>query len=167
MSEAYVSTQQPEEGEEARLPSPDVDPSRSSRAQSATSQGPRPPVRLIWRIQRRDTFLALRSGRRGRSGPLAVSWVPGDPVEPARVAFAIGRKVGNAVIRNRLRRQLRTLLREVVPVLPAGAWLVGATPGAADLDYDQLGRSLTGAIAKVLAAQTQARPSSPPIGMRR
>jgi ribonuclease P protein component len=73
------------------------------------------------------------------------------------VAFAIGRKVGGAVVRNRVRRQLRTLLREVVPVLEPGAWLVGAGAGAVGLSYEQLGRTLTEAIAKALAP-----PRTPP-----
>jgi ribonuclease P protein component len=93
--------------------------------------------------------------------------VPGDPVDPARVAFAIGRNVGNAVIRNRLRRQLRTLLREVVPVVPPGAWLVGATPGAVGLSYDELGHRLTGAIGKVVASQAQPGPAIPAAGRPR
>jgi len=121
---------------------------------------------VIWRIERRDTFLALRSGRRGRSGPLVVSWLPGDPAQPARVAFAIGRKVGNAVVRNRLRRQLRTLLREVVPVLQPGAWLVGATAGAPALTYGDLGGALTDAVNQAQALPRRSeRPT--PAGSRR
>jgi ribonuclease P protein component len=153
MSEAYVPTQCQEAGQEARLPSSDVHPGGPGRDQGPPPQGPCTPVRLIWRIDRRDTFLALRSGRRGRSGPLAVSWVPGDLAEPPRVAFAIGRKVGGAVIRNRVRRQLRMLLREVVPVLEPGAWLIAVAPGTADLTYDGLATTLTSAIANALASR--------------
>ena len=42
---------------------------------------------------------------------LAPSPLTGD--EPPRVAFAVSRKVGTAVVRNRLRRQVRAYLGEV------------------------------------------------------
>lgn len=92
----------------------------------------------IWRVERRDTFSALRRARRRRQGPLAVSWVAGDPAEPPRVAFTVGRRVGSAVVRNRLRRRLRSIMREAAPRLLPGAYLVGAAPDAARLPYAHL-----------------------------
>jgi len=62
---------------------------------------------------------------------------------PPRVAFAIGRSVGSAVVRNRLRRRLRELLRAAsngdTPRLACGALLVGARPGAAERSFGELG----------------------------
>jgi ribonuclease P protein component len=47
------------------------------------------------------------------------------------VAYAIPRAVGGAVERNRLRRRLRAVVRELEPELVAGgAYLVGAGPAA-------------------------------------
>jgi ribonuclease P protein component len=92
----------------------------------------------IWRVERRDTFTALRQARRRRRGPLTVSWVAGDPAEPPRVAFTIGHRVGSAVVRNRLRRQLRSIMREAAPRLLPGAYLVGVAPDAARLPYAHL-----------------------------
>jgi len=138
MSEKNLSTEQPQAGQATRLPSPDVDPGRSGHSQSPSPQGPPAPVGLIWRVEHRDTFEALRRGRRRRNGPLAISWVPGDPAEPPRVAYTIGRKVGPAVVRNRLRRRLRMLMRQAAPYLRPGAYLVTAAPEAAGLTYTQL-----------------------------
>ena len=60
-----------------------------------------------------------------------------DPTDtPARVAFAIGRAVGPAVVRNRMRRRLREILRDC-PLAP-GLYLVGATPQAASLTFAEL-----------------------------
>ena len=73
---------------------------------------------MIWRVRGTEAFAGFRRGHRASDGPLTVVVVPGPPGrdrgEPPRVAFAIGRKVGPAVTRNRLRRQLR----EVVGQLP-------------------------------------------------
>ncbi|MDQ2754676.1 MAG: ribonuclease P protein component [Actinomycetota bacterium] len=93
---------------------------------------------MIWRISRRQTFLALRQGRHLRAGPLRISWVAGSPDEPLQVAYTIGKRVGSAVERNRLRRRLRMLFREAAPQLPPGAYLIGATSDANHLDYDDL-----------------------------
>ncbi len=54
-----------------------------------------------------------------------------------RVAFAVGRKVGSAVARNRLRRRLRVLWRRAEPA--GGDYLVVAAPAAAGLSFDELG----------------------------
>lgn len=57
------------------------------------------------------------------------------PTHPC-VAFAIGRKVGPAVVRNRLRRRLRDELSALAraSMLPPGAYLVALSPAAASLD---------------------------------
>lgn len=61
--------------------------------------------------------------------------------QPPRIAFAVPRKVGTAVIRNRLRRQVTAHLATPVedgPRLAPGAYLVALRPGAADLDRREL-----------------------------
>jgi ribonuclease P protein component len=67
-----------------------------------------------------------------------MSWVPGDPDEPPRVGYVVGRRVGPAVVRNRLRRRLRALMRQNAPRLQPGAYLIGAGPEAAGLSFPQL-----------------------------
>jgi ribonuclease P protein component len=62
---------------------------------------------------------------------------------PPRVAFAIGRPVGTAVTRNRLRRRLRALCREhASEFAPGHAYLIGARPGAGTATYRELADSL-------------------------
>jgi len=64
-----------------------------------------------------------------------------DPsLSPPRVAFAIGRAFGPAVHRNRVRRQLRSLLSEMA--VPPGAYLIGARPDAAARSYLELRHDL-------------------------
>lgn len=80
-----------------------------------------------------------------------MAWVPGNPTEPARVAFAVGRRVGSAVERNRVRRRLRALVRETSVPVPPGAYLIGVAPAATEFSYAQLGASLDDALRKTLA----------------
>lgn len=79
---------------------------------------------------------------------LADDGAPGPP----RVAFAIGRKVGNAVVRNRARRRLRHLLadrqRSDRPLAP-GAYLLVVRPGVDALPYGELGDHLSRALRRI------------------
>lgn len=93
---------------------------------------------MIDRIREREGFVRLRQeGTRTRIDPLWCSSVPDPTSATPKVAFAIGRAVGPAVTRNRLRRRLRALLADAA--LPPGWYLIGATPRAAELTFDQLG----------------------------
>jgi len=70
--------------------------------------------------------------------------------EPARAGFVVSKAVGNAVIRNRVKRRLRHLAREHLQTLPGSAVLVvRALPAAGAASYDDLGADLAGALAKV------------------
>jgi RNase P protein component len=52
------------------------------------------------------------------------------------VAYALGRAIGPAVVRNRLRRRLRVLIDDVS--LPPGLYLIGAQPDAAQRSGSEL-----------------------------
>ena len=104
----------------------------------------------VWRVRDAATFVALRrQGRRVRTGGLTLTWLPGTSDEPPKLAFAIGRAVGSAVVRNRLRRRLRSLFAELAPDLRPGTYLVGADPSAAHLDYGELRRIVSTALAEL------------------
>jgi ribonuclease P protein component len=77
-----------------------------------------------------------------------------------RVAYAIGRQVGTAVVRNKLRRRLRAAVRELdrsTGGLPAGDYLVALRPEATSADYAGLRRDLDAAI-RAVAGTPGARP---------
>ena len=81
-----------------------------------------------------------------------MSWVAGDPADPPRVGYTIGRRVGPAVVRNQVRRRLRAVMRAAAPAIRPGAYLVGVSPAAARLDYDELKAAVTEALKDFLAA---------------
>jgi ribonuclease P protein component len=78
-----------------------------------------------------------------------MTFLPGDPSIPPRVAYAIGKRVGPAVVRNRVRRRLRAAaLAHRDELRPGGAYLFGAAPAAASAPFAEIdaamGRLLTG-----------------------
>jgi len=148
MREEDVPTEQPPAEQEARLPSADADEGGPRGAPAPAGQGPRPPVGLIWPIRERSMFRALARGRRRRRGDVMVSCaVVGPATDPPRVASAVGRRVGGAVVRNRVRRRLRAATRAHAAVLAPGlAYLVHAAPGAAGASYADLDADLRNAL---------------------
>jgi ribonuclease P protein component len=106
-------------------------------------------VRGLGRVSGVERFAALgRTRHRTRSGPLRVAWVPGDDdCSSASVAFAIGRRVGSSVVRNRLRRRLRAILVELRPA--PGDYLVVADPAAASVSFSDLKALVSTALASL------------------
>jgi len=103
-------------------------------------------------VRSREEFDALSRARaRGRSGPIWVVRAPlpddDGPVQ-ARVAYAVSKKVGNAVVRNRIRRRLRAVMADLDPVdgLTPALYLVGVRPDAVALAPADLRSRLVAAI---------------------
>lgn len=96
--------------------------------------------RPLRRVRSQREFAALRGGARtARSGPVSVSFVAGSPRGDGQAAaYAVGRKVGGAVVRNRLKRRLRVIMALETAELPRGTFLVRVAPGAASLDFARL-----------------------------
>ena len=72
-------------------------------------------------------------------------------VQTAHVGYAIGRNVGGAVQRNRIRRQLRSLLDSRAKQLPAGWYLIGVQPRIASLSWNEIGEAVDHLLGKVAA----------------
>lgn len=90
----------------------------------------------LWRVRDRATFAAIRrDGVRRRVGPVVITRLDDGSVPP-RVAYAIGRPVGNAAERNRLRRRLRALVADAAPT--PGTYLVGAGRAAVTASHQEL-----------------------------
>jgi ribonuclease P protein component len=95
-------------------------------------------------------------GRRVRHGPLWCTAIVDDDAVLPRVAYALGRNIGGAVVRNRLRRRLRAQFdgRARAGTLPPGWYLIGATPDAAHLDAAALTVAFSQLMAKIDSAAT-------------
>lgn len=74
-----------------------------------------------------------------------------DGDDAIRVGFTVTRKIGNAVVRNRMKRRFRALARELLPtegVRGADHVLIGRA-GGVERDFAELKAELTRALAKV------------------
>lgn len=74
------------------------------------------------------------------------------------VGYALGRSYGNAVSRNRLRRQLREIVKTREPQMLPAYYVFGASPRARAASHADLVRAVDGLLAK--CAQDPA-PTSP------
>lgn len=79
---------------------------------------------------------------------MVTSAVVGSPAEPPRVAYAVGRKAGGAVARNRVRRRLRAATRAHAQEFePGRAYLVSVVgPPVPAPSYAALSESLDAAL---------------------
>lgn len=81
------------------------------------------------------------SPRRARSGPVAVHYVAAASADGVcQVAYAVPRRVGTAVERNRCRRRLRAIVAEAAGTLPAGTYLIRVGPTVKSVSFQELRR---------------------------
>lgn len=98
------------------------------------------------RMRLPDEFRSVsRAGTKAGSRQLVVHCLrTSDDAHAPRVGFVVSKAVGNAVVRNRVKRRLRELMRPRLHHLGNGTLLViRALPAAADADFAALERALT------------------------
>ena len=182
MDETDLPTQRPQARQDPWIPQADVDQGRSSGDPGSPCEGAAAPVGVIparngqltragiGRVRSDRTFEVLRrTSCRGRHGPVSVSFAARPEWSHSEVGYAVNRKVGGAVVRNRLRRRMRAILAEWVTDLPAGAYMVRSGPDGAALDFDELRMAMTRAVEEATNRPTSGwrRPVSGPRGRAR
>ncbi len=116
----------------------------------------------VERLKKRADFLRVAAVRRKWATPGMVLQAARDPspVDAGllRVGFTATKKVGNAVVRNRIKRRLRALADSLLPLHAKPGWnyvLIGrqATP---DRSFADLEKDLIKALGKVGALRKEA-----------
>ena len=111
------------------------------------------------RLTRPPEFQAVRrGGTTARAGCIAVSVLPG---ARRRLGIAVSRRVGAAVMRNRIKRVVRELFRLEPELFPRGDCVVIPAAGAAKASNDEIRTTLRRALGLVTTKlQAGRRPES-------
>ena len=95
------------------------------------------------RIRRRVDFLKIfREGTKSRTAHFWISFRP-NGLAHRRLGITIGKKIGAAVIRNRLKRRIREFYRQNKEFFPEGAdFVITAKEDSGRLDFRQVANEL-------------------------
>jgi ribonuclease P protein component len=149
--EAHLSAEQPRPRTASRIPQADVDsgwPRGDPRPPRARSQK---AVGLI-SIRARKDYLAANSAKRApMPGFVLLVRDRADGDLAKRLGITVTKKIGNAVVRNRMKRRFRALARDVIidsGVAGADHILIGRNAGI-ERDFATLRADLAKAVAKL------------------
>jgi ribonuclease P protein component len=113
-------------------------------------------------LTKRADFLAANSGTRNARAGFVLLTRPNDG-QGIRFGITVTKKIGNAVVRNRMKRRFRELLRAALPTqgLPDHDHVLIGRAGGVERDF----RLMAGELAQVLERAAQGR-GDPPGGRR-
>jgi ribonuclease P protein component len=95
-------------------------------------------------MRRKSDFARLREdGKRFRTGPITITF-RSEGTECV-MAYSIPKRVGNAVMRNRLRRRIREIFAAAIGLRP-GMYLVSVAPEAATMKFQELSEVISSAL---------------------
>jgi ribonuclease P protein component len=110
------------------------------------------------RLKRRRDFLAAAAGAKASTAGFVLQERPRGDGGPARVGFTVSKKVGGAVERNRVRRQLREIVRlSAAQSLHGGSdYVMVGRRAALDMSFSRLAEDFAGAVARLDKARRPA-----------
>ena len=165
--ETDVQAEQSPPQAEARIPGSNEDEERSSRSLCPPAQGAEEtrglsgtssplragPSTQDGRLRRRSDFQnAYRNGRRW-GGRIVNVFVAANDLGHPRFGLTVTKKSGGAVVRNRLRRQIREIVRFLVPALPGVGRdvVIHVKPGIGSAVHRELRGEIERILTKALA----------------
>lgn len=102
------------------------------------------------RVKKRRDFTRVYQRGKSHAGKYIVLYRYKTRLDTYRVGFTVSKKVGNAVVRNKVRRRLKEIAR-LQPELfqPGRDYILIARPAAAQVTYRELERDLESLLKKI------------------
>jgi ribonuclease P protein component len=149
--EAHLPAEQSRPQAASRVSRPHGDGRRTQGAERPPRARPQEAQRLAT-IKKRADFLAANSGLRASTPGFVLLVRDRKDDDPRmRVGFTVTRKIGGAVVRNRMKRRFRALAREIVPhhgLAGADHVMIGRAKGV-ERDFAELRDELASALDKL------------------
>jgi ribonuclease P protein component len=146
--EAHLPAEQSRPQAPARLSRPHGDGGRPQGPERPPRARPQEAQRLAT-ITKRADFLAANAGKRAPTPGFILLVRDRKDADPAmRVGFTVTKKVGGAVVRNRMKRRFRALAKEIVPAkgfVGADHVMIGRSKGV-ERNFGLLRSELVGAL---------------------
>jgi ribonuclease P protein component len=157
--EAHLPAQPTRSRPPSRLPRPQGD----GRRPQDTARAPRPRPQEAFGLNhptkvsvltRRSDFLAANRGLRVARPGFVLLARPNDG-SGLRYGITVTKKIGNAVVRNRMKRRFRALIRELLPAhgLPDHDHVLIGREGGIERDFSSLRDELAAALARAAAGK--------------
>ncbi|MQG18771.1 MAG: ribonuclease P protein component [SAR202 cluster bacterium] len=103
-----------------------------------------------FRLRKSKDFLQFKSGRKTYSDHFLRILFRFNDADNSRVGFSIGKNVGNAVVRNKLKRRLREIvqLSDLLSNI-RGDLLIIAKPNSSNASFDDIKNSLINLVKRI------------------
>lgn len=103
------------------------------------------------RLRKRADFLAAAAGSKVTAAAFVLQGRGRGDAGPPRVGFTVSKKVGNAVVRNRVRRRLREIVRlsDAERLHAGNDYVLIGRRSALDLPFARLVEDFVGALARI------------------
>lgn len=109
----------------------------------------------ISRLTKRGSFTYVyNKGERKNAGLITLTFIKSQTL---KIGFSVPNKVGNAVVRNKIKRRLRAVLREFLPILLPAQAVFAAKIGADKLSYNEIRESVYKLISNAKLIKTDSK----------
>jgi ribonuclease P protein component len=155
--EAHFPAEQSRPQAPARVPEPHGDAGRPQGAERPSRARPQEAQRLepFAVLRKRADFLAANGGKRAATPGFVLLVRDRRDADPTiRVGFTVTRKIGGAVVRNRMKRRFRALARELMPAkgLPGSDHVMIGRARGVERDFGLLRSELSTALDRLRKA---------------